>query len=94
MGIIRLLDIGYIGSKTKNIKFRKTNKKMKLTREQLIECYDCVFDTVHSDGFKAAEMADLIYDITYRFLEKPKEGWEVSLRDKLAEMGFNLDELR
>jgi hypothetical protein len=67
---------------------------MKPTREQLIECFDCVFTSVHSGGFKEAEMKDLIYDSEYRFLERPKEGWEIALRSKLEEMGFDLDALR
>jgi hypothetical protein len=67
---------------------------MELTKEQLIECYDCVFTRVHSNGFKAAEMKNLITDKDYRFLEKPKEGWENALRSKLNELGFELDELR
>jgi hypothetical protein len=67
---------------------------MKPTREQLIECFDCVFTSVHSGGFKEAEMKDLIYDSEYRFLERPKEGWANALRSKLEEMGFDLDALR
>jgi len=67
---------------------------MKPTREQLIECFDCVFSKVHSDGFKEAEMKDLIYDREYRFLERPKVGWEIALKSKLNEMGFDLDTLR
>ena len=67
---------------------------MELTREQLIECYDCVFTRTHSDGFKSAEMKDLITDKDYCFLEQPKEGWEIALRSKLNELGFELDELR
>jgi len=67
---------------------------MELTKEQLIECYDCVFTRGHSKGFKAAEMKDLITDKDYRFLEQPKEGWETALRSKLNELGFELDELR
>ena len=67
---------------------------MKPTRQQLIECFDCVFTSVHSGGFKEAEMEDLIYDSEYRFLERPKEGWKIALRSKLEEMGFDLDALR
>ena len=67
---------------------------MELTREQLIECYDCVFTSVHSGGFKSAEIKYLITDKDYRFLERPKERWETALRIKLNELGFELDELR
>jgi hypothetical protein len=74
-------------------KFNESNES-KPTRDQLITCYDCVFTRTHSDGFKEAEMKDLIYDPTYHFLERPKDGWEDCLRSKLAEMGFDLDKLR
>ena len=67
---------------------------MGLTRKELIECYDCVFAKVHSAGFKSGEMKDLITDKEYRFLERPKEGWETSLRTKLNELGFDFDDLR
>ena len=67
---------------------------MKLSREQLIELFDCVFTSVHSPGFKESEMKSLIYDSEYRFLERPKEGWESLLRAKINEMGFDLDEIR
>lgn len=68
--------------------------EQELTREQLIECYDCVFDTIHSDGFKESEMRDLIYNKDYNFLKKPLKGWRDSLSNKLSEMGFDFDELR
>lgn len=67
---------------------------MELTREQLIDCYECVFTNTHSDGFKSAEMKDLISNKNYWFLEKPKEDWESSLRIKLNEFGFEFDDLR
>ena len=67
---------------------------MNPTRKELCECFDVVFTTVHSDGFKESEMRALIYDDEYRFLERPKEGWEPALRSKLNEMGLDLDELR
>jgi len=35
-------------------------------------------------------MKDLIYDKEYRFLRRPKEGWQESLREKLNSMGFAL----
>ena len=67
---------------------------MKPTRDELIECFDVVFPTVHSGGFKESEMKALIYDDDYRFLERPKEGWEHALRAKLNDMGYDLDDLR
>jgi hypothetical protein len=65
-----------------------------MERKQLVECYDCVFTDTHSDGFKEAEMKDLIYDPTYTFMVKPKENWETSLREKLSEMDIDLSSLR
>ncbi len=62
---------------------------MKLTREQLIECFECVFTSTHSDGFKEAEMKDLLYNSDYKFLTKPKEGWEDELKLKLNSFGIN-----
>lgn len=64
---------------------------MRLTREQLIECYDCVFADVHSPGFKEGEMKDLIYHSDYQFLQRPKEGWELSLKNKIKEFGLDFD---
>ena len=58
-----------------------------MTREQLVECYDVVFSCVHSDGFKEAEIKDLLYDEDYRFGYKPKENWKSSLTLKLKEFG-------
>ena len=67
---------------------------MTITREHLIECFKCVFSSVHSGGFMEAEMKALIYDSEYHFLERPKEGWEFALRSKLNILGFDLDDLR
>lgn len=63
--------------------------RIELTKKQYVECYDCVFTKIHSDGFKAAEMKDLINDENYSFLELPKEGWRKALTLKLKEMGFD-----
>jgi hypothetical protein len=49
----------------KNYKKSKNMESIKPTRDQLIECFDCVFTTVHSPGFKESEMKDLIYDSEY-----------------------------
>jgi hypothetical protein len=66
----------------------------KPNRVQLIECYNCVFENTHSDSFKEAEMKDLLFNKDYWFLNRPKEGWEQALRNKLNEMGFDLDILK
>ena len=60
-----------------------------LNREQLIECYDCVFTDIHSPGFKEGEMKDLIYHSDYQFITKPKEQWESNLKLKLQEFNFD-----
>lgn len=61
---------------------------MELTREQLIECYDCVFTSVHSEGFKSSEMKDLITNKDYSFLEQPVNGWRESLIRKLNKFEY------
>lgn len=66
---------------------------MELTREQLIECYDCVFNSIHSPGFKEGEMKDLIYSPDYQFIEQPKDNWKDNLCKKLNEIGFDLKQL-
>lgn len=68
-------------------------KNMKLTREQLIELYDCVFSEVHSPGFKEAEMKDLIGDIGYYFIRKPIPGWLDKLKSKLESFDFDLNQI-
>lgn len=61
------------------------------TKQQLIECYNLVFSDIHSDGFKAAEMKDLIYGSNYLFIAKPKKDWKELLRKKLDEFGIDLE---
>jgi hypothetical protein len=61
-----------------------------LTDEQLIECFDLVFDSTHSNGFKRSEMKDLIFDKDYWFLEKPKDGWLSSLNHYLRTISFDM----
>lgn len=70
---------------------------MRPSNTQLIECFDVIFESVHSDSFKVSEMKYLIYssDSTpYYFAEKPRDGWEIALRLTLKRMGFDLDILR
>lgn len=49
---------------------------MKLTEQQLLEIYDLVFSSVHSNGFKTAEIKDLLFENSYWFMERPKENWK------------------
>lgn len=57
---------------------------MVLTNEQLLHCYDIVFSTTHSDGFKTAEMHDLLFEDGYRFMERPNVNWKHELRTYLV----------
>ena len=61
-----------------------------LTDSQLIECFDLVFESTHSDGFKKSEMKDLIFDKDYWFLERPKEGWLIRLNNYLRAINFDM----
>ena len=61
-----------------------------LTDAQLIECFDLVFSSTHSEGFKKAEMRDLIFDKDYWFLEKPKDGWLTNLNHYLRTVSFDM----
>lgn len=64
------------------------NIQKNISREHLIELYDCVFTQVHSDSFKCDEMKDLIYDSDYSFLAIPKNNWKESLIKKLKELNY------
>jgi len=61
-----------------------------LTDDQLIECFSLVFSSTHSDGFKKAEMNDLIFDKDYWFLERPKEEWLSNLNRYLRAINFDM----
>jgi len=61
---------------------------MKLTDEQLLKCYDIVFSKTHSDGFKIAEIKDVLYDPEYSFLESPKENWKENLGEYLISQNY------
>jgi len=62
-----------------------------LSRDFLLECYDLVFNSAHSDGFKVAEIKDLITDKDYRFNEMPKKDWSKDLKNKLKTIGVFFD---
>lgn len=53
---------------------------MKISNENLVECFDLVFSKVHSKGFKIAEISNLLYSDDYQFLEVPRENWKTNLR--------------
>lgn len=57
-----------------------------LTRDQLIECWDCVFTEEQCDNFKHNEMHNLIYNDDYVFMESPKDNWEEDLYEKIEEI--------
>jgi len=64
-----------------------------LTDEELIECFDLVFESTHSPGFKKSEMKDLLFTEGYWFMEKPKDNWLGNLTGYLRKVkpGLNLD---
>ena len=65
-------------------------KKVDFTREQLIEMYDEVFLVSQSDGFKASEIKDLLFNNDYWFMEQRKDNWEEKLKTKLIEFGVKI----
>jgi hypothetical protein len=60
-----------------------------LSEPQLQNIYDLVFLSVHSDGFRRAEVKDLLFDDEYFFIEKTKEKWEENLMNYLKEINFD-----
>ena len=80
--------------------FQNTNlkqiKKMKhklFTEQQLLEIYDLVFSSTHSNGFKTSEIKDLLFESDYWFLEKPKENWKSDLINYLDSNGIDKSNL-
>lgn len=65
-----------------------------LTNEQLLEVYDLVFTSVHSNGFKIAETKDLLYEPTYSFLEIPKKGWLKNIMSYFNSIGYDTEQLK
>lgn len=65
----------------------------KLKEMELLHIYDLIFSSVHSAGFKMAEIKDLLFDNTYWFLEQPKENWKDDLFKYLDEINFNKSQL-
>ena len=60
-----------------------------LTDEQLIAAFDIVFDSTNSDGFKKAEIKDLLFDNKYRFIRNPKYDWFLNLFAYLEGIGYD-----
>jgi len=91
---------------TTNFDFLNTNKLneitnpniinfvFKLTEEQLIEIYHIVFSDIHSPGFMASEVKDLLYISDYWFLQRPKSlGWYDDVIEYLDGIGFDTSNL-
>lgn len=62
---------------------------MNLNEKELLEIYDLVFTSVHSIGFKTAEIKTLLFDKDYWFMERPKENWKVDTMNYLDSIGFD-----
>lgn len=63
------------------------------TEQQLLEIYDLVFSSTHSNGFKTSEIKDLLFESDYWFLEKPKENWKSDLISYLDSNGIDKSNL-
>ena len=63
------------------------------TEKQLLEIYDLVFSSTHSNGFKTSEIKDLLFEPDYWFLEKPKENWKSDLINYLDSNGIDKSNL-
>ena len=63
------------------------------TEQQLLEIYDLVFSSTHSNGFKTSEIKDLLFESDYLFLEKPKENWKSDLINYLDSNGIDKSNL-
>lgn len=54
-----------------------------LAETDYLKIYDLIFTETHSEGFKIAEVRTLLEDPEYCFLDKPREGWLLSLKNYL-----------
>ena len=63
------------------------------TEQQLLEIYDLIFSSTHSNGFKTSEIKDLLFESDYWFLEKPKENWKSDLINYLDSNGIDKSNL-
>jgi hypothetical protein len=57
--------------------------------KNLLEIYDIVFSSVHSDGFKRAEVKDLLFQSTYWFLERPNANWYKKVVEYLNKIEYD-----
>lgn len=64
-----------------------------LTEKELLEIYDIVFNSIHSNGFKTSEIKTLLFDKEYWFLELPKENWKDNLRSYFNNIDYNKSKL-
>lgn len=63
------------------------------TDRQLLEIYDLVFSSTHSNNFKTSEIKDLLFESDYLFFEKPKENWKSDLINYLDSNGIDKSNL-
>lgn len=66
----------------------------KLKRQNLVEIFDFIFSTTHSNGFKESEIKSLLFDRDYWFLEAPKENWKSALHKYLDGIGYDKSQLK
>jgi hypothetical protein len=64
-----------------------------LEMENLIEIYDIIFSSTHSNSFKISEIKSLLFDDEYTFGERPKENWYQNLINYLEDLNFDLSKL-
>ena len=64
-----------------------------LDKKNLLDICDLIFTDVHSDGFKVAEIKDLLFNNTYWFLEKPKDNWQSELMSYLNKIDYDKSKL-
>lgn len=69
-------------------------KLTELSDKELFEIYDLIFDTVHSPGFKKAEVKTALTDPEYWFLERPIEGYKENVLNYLNTNGFEKPETK
>lgn len=62
-----------------------------LTDKQYLDCFNLVFDKVHSDGFKIAEIKDLLYSDNYWFESQPIYNWKENLTKYLTNLDYNIN---
>lgn len=64
-----------------------------LTQCQLLEIYELIFTSAHSNGFKISEIKDLLFDNEYVFLDTPKPNWKDNLTAYLVTIQYDKSRL-